>query len=101
MDQRAQTKPFRSPGNQFNGEPRALAWRLSAAGPFDGIVCTNGRGGLVPAAMAWRVSLNCGCIETVVHCQAITDYQKQGQLQVIKGISPRRCAISATARARA
>src|SRR4026207_222494 len=39
--------------DQFHRDSRALAWRLSGAGPFEAIVCIT-RGGLVPAAIVGR-----------------------------------------------
>jgi len=39
--------------DQFHRDSRALAWRLSGAGPFEAIVCIT-RGGLVPAAIVAR-----------------------------------------------
>ncbi len=78
-------KAFPVSWDQFHRDARALAWRLSAAGPFEGIVCIT-RGGLVPAAIVAR-ELELRLIETV--CVAsYHDYQKQGQLQVIKDIAP-------------
>src|SRR6201989_106222 len=71
--------------DQFHRDARALAWRLHAAGPFEAVVCIT-RGGLVPAAVVAR-RLNVRVIETV----CITSYQKynnQGELKVLKGISP-------------
>ena len=39
--------------DQFHRDSRALAWRLTGAGPFEAIVCIT-RGGLVPAAIVAR-----------------------------------------------
>ncbi len=78
-------KAFPVSWDQFHRDARALAWRLSAAGPFEGIVCIT-RGGLVPAAIVAR-ELELRLIETVC-IASYHDYQQQGQLQVIKDISP-------------
>jgi xanthine phosphoribosyltransferase len=60
-----------------------LAWRLSGAGPFKAVVAVT-RGGLVPAAIVAR-ELGIRVIETVG--VASYDYDKQGQVQVLKPIS--------------
>ncbi len=78
-------KAFPVSWDQFHRDARALAWRLSAAGPFEGIVCIT-RGGLVPAAIVAR-ELELRLIETVC-IASYHDYQQQGQLQVIKDIAP-------------
>ena len=46
-------KAFPVSWDQFHRDARALAWRLSAAGPFEAIVAVT-RGGLVPAAIVAR-----------------------------------------------
>ena len=69
--------------DQFHRDARALAWRLSAAGPFQAIVCIT-RGGLVPAAIVSR-ELEIRLIETV--CVAsYHDYKNQGDAAVLKGV---------------
>lgn len=78
-------KAFPVSWDQFHRDARALAWRLSAAGPFEGIVCIT-RGGLVPAAIVAR-ELELRMIETVC-IASYHDYQNQGGLQVLKDISP-------------
>ena len=78
-------KAFPVSWDQFHRDARALAWRLSAAGPFEGIVCIT-RGGLVPAAIVAR-ELELRLIETVC-IASYHDYQQQGQLRVIKDIAP-------------
>jgi xanthine phosphoribosyltransferase len=71
--------------DQFHRDSRALAWRLHEAGPFAAVVAIT-RGGLVPAAIVAR-ELNVRLIETV--CVAsYQDYKNQGELKVLKGISP-------------
>jgi xanthine phosphoribosyltransferase len=80
-----QQKAFPVSWDQFHRDARALAWRLSAAGPFDAIV-TITRGGLVPAAIVAR-ELGTRVIETVC-IASYHDYKTQGGLQVLKGIAP-------------
>jgi xanthine phosphoribosyltransferase len=78
-------KAFPVSWDQFHRDARALAWRLSAAGPFEAIVCIT-RGGLVPAAIVAR-ELDTRLIETVC-IASYHDYQKQGELRVLKDIAP-------------
>jgi xanthine phosphoribosyltransferase len=70
--------------DQFHRDSRALAWRLSGAGPFEAIVCIT-RGGLVPAAIVAR-ELGIRVIETV----SVMSYAhtQQGELAVLKDIGP-------------
>jgi xanthine phosphoribosyltransferase len=76
--------------DQFHRDSRALAWRLYEAGPFAAVVAIT-RGGLVPAAIVAR-ELNVRLIETV--CVAsYQDYKNQGELKVLKGISPEVTAL--------
>jgi xanthine phosphoribosyltransferase len=76
-------KAFPVSWDQFHRDARALAWRLSAAGPFRAIVCIT-RGGLVPAAIVSR-ELDIRLVETV--CVAsYHDYKTQGDLLVLKGV---------------
>ncbi|SRR5690606_140897 len=77
-------KAFPVSWEQFHRDSRALAWRLTEAGPFHAIVSVT-RGGLVPAAIVAR-ELEIRLIETV--CVASYDYDKQGELVVIKEVSP-------------
>jgi xanthine phosphoribosyltransferase len=69
--------------DQFHRDSRALAWRLSGAGPFEAIVCIT-RGGLVPAAVVAR-ELGIKLIETV----CVTSYTgtNQGELTVLKDVA--------------
>ena len=76
-------KAFPVSWDQFHRDARALAWRLSGAGPFDGIVAVT-RGGLVPAAIVAR-ELDVRIIETV--CVASYDHIAQGELRVLKTIA--------------
>jgi xanthine phosphoribosyltransferase len=78
-----QGKPFPVSWDEFHRDSRALAWRLSSAGPFEAIVAIT-RGGLVPAAIVAR-ELDIRLIETV--CVASYAHQTQGELNLIKGVS--------------
>jgi xanthine phosphoribosyltransferase len=78
-------KAFPVAWDQFHRDARALAWRISGAGPFRAIVCIT-RGGLVPAAIVTR-ELGIRMIETVC-IASYHDYQSQGQLKVIKEVAP-------------
>ena len=82
MDEKWQ-KSFPVSWDQFHRDARALAWRLSSAGPFTAVVAVT-RGGLVPAAVVAR-ERGIRVIETV--CVASYDYEKQGELKVLKTIS--------------
>ena len=77
-------KAFPVSWDQFHRDARALAWRLAEAGPFTSIVAIT-RGGLVPAAVIAR-ELNLRMIETIC-VSSYYDYKKQGDLQVIKGVT--------------
>ena len=83
-------KPFPVSWDQFHRDARALAWRLTAAGPFEAMVCIT-RGGLVPAAVVAR-ELNVRTIETVC-IASYHDYKSQSGLELIKNVSD---AIRAT-----
>ena len=69
--------------DQFHRDARALAWRLSGAGPFEVIVSIT-RGGLVPGAIVAR-ELGIRVIETI----SISSYRDkaQGELSVLKAIA--------------
>src|SRR3954467_7797798 len=80
-------KAFPVSWDQFHRDARALAWRLAGAnkGQWKAIVCIT-RGGLVPAAIISR-ELGIRMIETV--CVAsYHEYVEQGELDVIKEVSP-------------
>ncbi len=77
-------KAFPVSWDQFHRDARALAWRLSGK-EFKAIVCIT-RGGLVPAAIVSR-ELGLRLIETVC-IASYHDYQAQGGLEVLKGVSP-------------
>jgi len=76
-------KPFPVSWDQFHRDSRALAWRLSDAGPFAALVCIT-RGGLVPAAIVAR-ELGIRVIETV--CVASYNHVSQGELKVLKTVA--------------
>ncbi len=70
--------------DQFHRDSRALAWRLTGAGPFEAIVCIT-RGGLVAAAIVAR-ELGIRLIETI--CVASYSHTSQGELKVLKDVAP-------------
>ena len=78
-------KAFPVSWDQFHRDARALAWRLAEQGPFEAIICIT-RGGLVPAAIISR-ELDTRLIETVC-IASYHDYANQGELVVLKDISP-------------
>ena len=79
-------KAFPVSWDQFHRDARALAWRLAGLGrDFSAIVCIT-RGGLVPAAIISR-ELNIRLIETVC-VSSYHDYVNQGELAVLKGVTP-------------
>jgi xanthine phosphoribosyltransferase len=82
MDEKWQ-KSFPVSWDQFHRDARALAWRLSSAGPFHAVVAVT-RGGLVPAAIVAR-ELGIRIVETV--SVASYDYDKQGEVAVLKAVS--------------
>ena len=86
MDEKWQ-KSFPVSWDQFHRDARALAWRLSAAGPFRAVVAVT-RGGLVPAAVVAR-ELGIRVVETV--CVASYDYDKQGEITVLKHVASDIC----------
>ncbi|MBB5048880.1 xanthine phosphoribosyltransferase [Rhodopseudomonas rhenobacensis] len=69
--------------DQFHRDCRALTWRLNEVGPFAAVIAIT-RGGLVPAAIVAR-ELGVRVIDTV--CIASYDHDRQGELQVLKGVS--------------
>ena len=79
-------KAFPVSWDQFHRDARALAWRLAGQnGQWKAIVCIT-RGGLVPAAIISR-ELGIRVIETV-SVASYHDYTNQGQMQVLKEITP-------------
>jgi xanthine phosphoribosyltransferase len=66
--------------DQLHRDSKALAWRLIAHGPFQG-VCAITRGGLIPAAIVAR-ELECRIVETV---SVVTyDEERMGEPRVVK-----------------
>ena len=90
-------KNFPVSWDEFHRDARALAWRLAGAGPFQAIVTVT-RGGLVPAAIVAR-ELGIRLIETV--CVESYSHQTQGDLRLVKTVSPPISCASAAATARA
>ena len=76
-------KNFPVSWDQFHRDARALAWRLSGAGPFEAIVAVT-RGGLVPAAIVAR-ELGIRLIETV--CIASYSHTTQAELKILKTVA--------------
>jgi xanthine phosphoribosyltransferase len=66
--------------DQLHRDAKALAWRLMAGGPFQGIVAVS-RGGLIPAAIIAR-ELDTRLVESV--CVVTYDEEKRGEPQVTK-----------------
>ena len=77
------SKSFPVSWEELHRDTRALAWRLTEAGPFEGIVAVT-RGGLVPAMIVAR-ELDIRRIDTV--CVASYDDRTQREAQVLKGLS--------------
>src|SRR5438094_8292584 len=77
-------KAFTVSWDQFHRDCRALTWRLNEVGPFQAVIAVT-RGGLVPAAIVAR-ELGVRVIDTV--CVASYDHTKQGELSLLKGVSP-------------
>jgi xanthine phosphoribosyltransferase len=84
-------KAFPVSWDQFHRDARALAWRLTDAGPFEAIVAIT-RGGLVAAAIVAR-ELNLRLIETVcivsygAETASVGPETRQGELRVLKGVA--------------
>ena len=77
-------KAFPVSWDQFHRDARALAWRLTDAGPFEAIVAIT-RGGLVAAAIVAR-ELDVRLIETVC-VVSYYDYKNQGELRLLKAVA--------------
>ncbi|MGH6810928.1 MAG: xanthine phosphoribosyltransferase [Methylocella sp.] len=78
-------KAFHVSWDRFHRDARALAWRLSAAGRFSGMVAIT-RGGLVPAAIVAR-ELDMRVIDTF--CVAsYAGENVQGEIKVLKSVLP-------------
>jgi len=76
-------KAFPVSWDQMHRDSKALAWRLTEAGPWRAVIAVT-RGGLVPAAIVAR-ELEVRLIDTV--CVASYDHQDQGKLEVLKPVS--------------
>ena len=79
-------KAFPVSWDQFHRDARALAWRLSALEKQWKAMVVITRGGLVPAAIICR-ELGIRMIETVC-IASYHDYTEQGELKVLKDITP-------------
>jgi xanthine phosphoribosyltransferase len=90
VQQQPPEKAFPVSWDQFHRDARALAWRLTDAGPFEAIVAIT-RGGLVAAAIVAR-ELDVRLIETVC-VVSYYDYKNQGELTVLKGVADSVSAI--------
>ena len=73
-------KTFPVSWDQLHRDARALAWRLVAGGPWNGIVAVT-RGGLVPAAIVAR-ELDVRLIDTL--CVASYDDRTIGNVHILK-----------------
>jgi xanthine phosphoribosyltransferase len=87
-------KSFPVSWDQFHRDSRALAWRLQGLGPFDAVVAIA-RGGLVPATIVAR-ELNIRVVESVA--VKSYDHQNQGEVRVLKAISPAVLDLNRTGR---
>jgi xanthine phosphoribosyltransferase len=76
-----QQKHFPVSWEELHRNAKALAWRLSEMGPWNGIVAVT-RGGLVPAAIIAR-ELEIRLIDTV--CISTYDHMQQREARVLKG----------------
>ncbi len=79
-----QEKAFPVSWDQLHRDAKALAWRLTAQGNWDAIVCVT-RGGLVPSAIVAR-ELGIRLIDTVC-ITSYHDYQTQGKIDVLKQVT--------------
>jgi xanthine phosphoribosyltransferase len=75
-------KTFPVTWDELHRNAKALAWRLIADGPWNGIIAVT-RGGLVPAAIVAR-ELEIRLIDTV--CLASYDDRLQGEMAVLKRV---------------
>lgn len=78
-------KAFHVSWDQFHRDARALAWRLTGAGPFTGVVAIA-RGGLVPAAIVAR-ELDIRIVDTFCVVSYVAE-TVQGEIKVLKTASP-------------
>ncbi|PNG26305.1 xanthine phosphoribosyltransferase [Methylocella silvestris] len=77
-------KAFHVSWDQFHRDARALAWRLSASGPFSSMIAVT-RGGLVPAAIVAR-ELDLRLIDTFCVTSYVTE-GVQGEVTILKGVT--------------
>ncbi|WP_420392553.1 xanthine phosphoribosyltransferase [Acuticoccus sp.] len=89
-DDRLPEKAFPVSWDQFHRDCRALAWRLSAEGPFEAVVCIT-RGGLVPAAIVAR-ELGVRMIETIC-IVSYGDFEQLDSLTVLKDVDDKIAAL--------
>jgi xanthine phosphoribosyltransferase len=75
-------KTFPISWEEFHRNTKALAWKLSEIGPFDGIVAIT-RGGLVPAAIIAR-ELDIRLIDTA--CISSYDHKELRETKILKGV---------------
>ncbi len=75
-------KTFPISWEQLHRDSKALAWRLSDMGTWEGIV-TITRGGLVPASIVAR-ELEIRVVDTV--CISSYDFKDQGEAQILKSV---------------
>ena len=75
-------KTFPISWEQLHRDSKALAWRLSDMGTWEGIV-TITRGGLVPASIIAR-ELEIRVVDTV--CISSYDFKDQGEAQILKSV---------------
>lgn len=81
----AAEKAFHVSWDEFHRDARALAWRLSAAGQFSGMVAIS-RGGLVPAAIVAR-ELDLRIIDTI----CVSSYLREKievEAKILKSVLP-------------
>jgi xanthine phosphoribosyltransferase len=78
-------KAFHVSWDLFHRDARALAWRLSEAKPFIGLVAIT-RGGLVPAAIVAR-ELDLRIVETISIASYVEE-RTQTEAKILKNVSP-------------
>ena len=83
MSDESAKKPFPVSWDQFQRDARALAWRLTGAGPVHALGDVTS-GGMVPAAIVAR-EIGMRVIDTL--CVSSYDHTTQNKAQVLKNIS--------------
>ena len=81
-DESRYKKTFPISWDQLHRDSKALAWRLSDMGSWEGIV-TITRGGLVPASIIAR-ELEIRVVDTV--CISSYDFKDQGDAKILKSV---------------